>query len=703
MSVVCRNIWTALLALVCGMFGTINAATVDYNGSAESGDISQGGNWTGGTLPAPSDTAVFPNGFLSPASGLTLGAALTLGSFRWDDADRVLDLGGKTLTLNDQSGITQISIGESAKLTIKNGTIDVTSRVQSFLPSGDYGTLILTNMNLYVKSPHWRFTNSFGKGFTTMIMKGARVVCSELPPGDQRLPMIGKSDCKFVVDGGFFSAISKPSGDRRLAFNQEWENGIVKIINGGVVDFPTPPGNTATVRFNGNPSRVLIDGGAMYSTNNLTWNTDNYGLRFANYSRSNPGSFAVTNSILKGTRFNHYGNGGVATFHNSEVDFYFNNHSYAGYFFGAANGHNSAVVSGTTSFKAKTLTWNPSSAGNDTFTVAGGTFDAQVAMSGTNGVFTMTEGVGMGAIVMSGGSNRVDVTGGKWTHATENKIEGVSNLFYIAGNASVTGTHTVVSGAYSWLVQDGASAHGGVQLHGSNTRAHLKNGARRFAQHRMHGLQFKDGISNAVFIIEDSTYENKGLFAGSYTGSGYTYTDVGRVYVNCPGSAIEFRGSSPKLIESEATLYEGAGVYMSMVLGSFTQGTDSSGPLLGTEPLSDPVALRYVLPPDGYAEAPLYGTVTRNGGRPIALCGNARIEVDDSAFVREREKRIRRIPLIKDEANFTDASGFLMLDIDALNRNNAANLPEDAKLEYIPEDKTVYLKFAYRGFMMIVR
>ena len=309
----------ALFMLVMSLIASIMsseafAADIDYIGSAELGDISHGGNWAGGALPALSDTAIFPNGFLSPESGLTLGSALTLGSFNWNDADRVLDLGGKTLTLNDSSGITQISIGESAKLTIKNGTIDVTSQVQSFLPSGDYGTLILTNMNLYVKSPHWRFTNSFGKGFTTMIMKGARVVCSELPPGDQRLPMIGKSECKFVVDGGFFSAISKPSGDRRLAFNQDWENGIVKIINGGVVDFPTPPGNTATVRFNGNPSRVLIDGGAMYSTNNLTWYTDNYGFRFANYSRSNPGSFAVTNSILKGTRFNHYGNGGGRLF-----------------------------------------------------------------------------------------------------------------------------------------------------------------------------------------------------------------------------------------------------------------------------------------------------------------------------------------------------------------------------------------------------
>ena len=44
MSVVCRNIWTALLALVCGMFGTINAATVDYNGSAESG-MADGLGW----------------------------------------------------------------------------------------------------------------------------------------------------------------------------------------------------------------------------------------------------------------------------------------------------------------------------------------------------------------------------------------------------------------------------------------------------------------------------------------------------------------------------------------------------------------------------------------------------------------------------------------------------------------------------------
>jgi hypothetical protein len=33
-----------------------------------------------------------------------------------------------------------------------------------------------------------------------------------------------------------------------------------------------------------------------------------------------------------------------------------------------------------------------------------------------------------------------------------------------------------------------------------------------------------------------------------------------------------------------------------------------------------------------------------------------------------------------------------MIDIEALNRNNAAYLPENSTLEYVEADKTVYLK-----------
>lgn len=683
---------------------TLSKADVNYIGSVESGDISQSGNWEGAALPSLSDTAVFPNGFLSPALGLNLGNALTLGSISWNDAGRELDLGGKTLTLNDASGTSQISIGANSKLTIKNGTLDVASSVQRFLPSGDYGTLVLTNMTMLVNSPNWRFTNSFGKGFTTMIMKDARVVCSQLPPGDQRLPLIGKSECSLVIDGGFLSVMSQASGDKRLAFNQDWENSVFKLLNGGVIDFPSPPGNTAAIRFNGSPSRVLIDGGELYQTNSLTWYTDNYGIRFSNCRADKPGSFAVTNSIVKGTRFNHYGNRGHVTFHNSVVDFSFNSHIYAGYFFGSANGMNSATVSGNTHFKAKTVTWYSSSGGGDTFTVTGGIFEAPVAMSGTNGTFTMTAGAGSGSIAMNGPSNTVMISGGRWTHETENGIRGISNLFSIVGSASITGNYTVVSGDGSRLVQDGATAIGGIYLYGNNVTAHLKNGAMRYAQHRMNGLRFKDGVTNAVFVIEDSTYENNGNFSGSYTGSGYAYTDCARAYTNCPGSAIEFRGTTPKFINSESTLYAGGGVYIAMTFGTFEPGTVSSGPILGTEPLDNPVALRYILPPNGYAEAPLHGTVTRGGGRPIALCGNARIEVDDSAYIYQRKNKVTRIPLIKDEANFTASSGHLMLDIDALNRNNAAYLPKDSQLEYVPADKTVYLKITnHYGFTVTVR
>ena len=252
-------------------------------------------------------------------------------------------------------------------------------------------------------------------------------------------------------------------------------------------------------------------------------------------------------------------------------------------------------------------------------------------------------------------------------------------------------------------MQDGGTAYGGMFLQGDGVTVHLRNGATRFAQHKSEGLQFKTGVSNATLIIDDATYENKGNFSGYYKGTDSAYTDTGCTYTNCPGSAIEFRGAHPKFINSEATVSAGGGVYVAMTLGSFTPGTYATGPVLGTEPLDNPVALRYILPANGYSEAPLQGTVSRNGGRPIALCGNARIEVDASSYSRPSKKT--RIPLITDVANFTVGGyGYLMLDIDALNRNNAAYLPEDSKLEYIAADKTVYLTFASRmGIIVSVR
>ena len=73
-----------LLAVVFSVLsiGGAWAANVEYVGSSSSGDVSLPANW-GGTLPTTSDTAMFPVGFLCPSAGLTLGQALTLGSFAW--------------------------------------------------------------------------------------------------------------------------------------------------------------------------------------------------------------------------------------------------------------------------------------------------------------------------------------------------------------------------------------------------------------------------------------------------------------------------------------------------------------------------------------------------------------------------------------------------------------------------------------------
>ena len=131
----------ALAFPVCG-------AVVDYVGSAGSGDISAAENW-GGTLPGASDTAAFPQGFLSPAEGLSLGGMLTLGDLSWNDTTgRELDLAGKTLTQNNPSGTSQLSIGANATLAVKNGTFNVDSGTSRFLPGGDNCTLVLTNATM---------------------------------------------------------------------------------------------------------------------------------------------------------------------------------------------------------------------------------------------------------------------------------------------------------------------------------------------------------------------------------------------------------------------------------------------------------------------------------------------------------------------------------------------------------------------------
>ena len=187
----------------CALALPVNGAVVDYVGNAGSGDISVAENW-GGTLPGVSDTAVFPQGFLSPAEGLSLGGMLMLGDLSWNDTTgRELDLGGNTLTQNNPSGVSQLSIGANAVLTIKNGTFNVDSVTSRFLPGGDYCTLVLTNATMNIDRPNWRLNGDYGKGFTIKVLKDASLITTGLPNGDQVFPLIGKYGCKFVIDGGY--------------------------------------------------------------------------------------------------------------------------------------------------------------------------------------------------------------------------------------------------------------------------------------------------------------------------------------------------------------------------------------------------------------------------------------------------------------------------------------------------------------------
>jgi hypothetical protein len=717
-----------MIATTAGIMAiSANAATIDYLGSSESGDIANAGYWSGNAVPTANDTARFPDAFLSPVAGLSLGGSLVFGNLAWDDtSSRELDLGGKTLTLDDSSGTSQLSLGANATLTIKNGAFNVESVTNRFLPSGDYCTLVLTNATMTLNRPNWRLNGSYGKGFSVKVLKDAKLVATGLPTGDQMFPMIGNYSTSFLVDGGFVSMMSQRawSGEtyRRVAFNQSWEDGCLTVRNGGVLDFTGP---YASVMFGGAKAKYTFDNAELYQTNGVRTVGTEYGIYYYNDGGTDKiGYFSMTNSIFKGIGFGIGGRNAKLTFHDSDVDLYFNGNSNAGLFFYGTGQGNAMTISGDTSFKAKIVKWTSSICLGMELTVTGGSFDSHVEMSGTNAVFRISGGNVKSVIAMNGSHNAVEMTGGSLEHNSDLAIAGVSNLVSFAGDASVTGTYFVVSGEGAELsisaeamvtniytalsgdgaklTQDGGTAYGGIRFESGNTRVCLKNGAYRYGKHKTEGLQFKNGIANAVLVIDNATLHNDGNFSAHYSGTGHPYTDAGCVYTNCPGSAIEFRGENPRLINTKSEVFSGGAVYMAMVLGSFAQGDSQTGSALGTDPLPDPLALRYILPPAGYVEAPLYGNAFSGvNARPIALCGNARIEVDASAFVHPENKKHVLVPLIKDEANFS-CHGYRMLDIEALNRNNAAYLPDNARLEYVEAEKTIYLKLTNPHIFSII-
>ena len=260
------------------------------------------------------------------------------------------------------------------------------------------------------------------------------------------------------------------------------------------------------------------------------------------------------------------------------------------------------------------------------------------------------------------------------------------------------------NGSGNRLSFSGCTLNGGVQLKGENGVVTFGAGTVCIMPTRDKGLQFANDVSSgSKLVVSNAQIECQGAICGSRPVGGSIWENVASVYTNCPGSAIEFRGSSPCLKITSSWTKHNEGYWFCAAFGSFAAG------VLGIEPLCDPLALRFVLPKTPYAQAPLQGAAqTSSGGRPIVLAGNARIEVDAGEF--RPTMNVCRMPLISDINNFTQANTkngqvpFFMLNMEALNRNNAGTLPIGSRLVYEKDGTTGRIDIVFqRGFAIHLR
>jgi hypothetical protein len=254
--------------------------------------------------------------------------------------------------------------------------------------------------------------------------------------------------------------------------------------------------------------------------------------------------------------------------------------------------------------------------------MSAGTRTGAVTATGTNCVFSLSGGLFKAALTMNGVSNVYEHVGGVSTGNVT--VAGFGNTLYFRG-----GSH--------------------------------------LGQYRQ-ALAFTENTTINTVVIDDAVFIHHGTFGKSYANL------VGWPYTNCPNCAIEFRGAAPKFRVTSSKQAANSEPSHTVNLGK------------GTEPMKDPVRLRFVLPETPYEAAPFRSEVW---GHWIVLDGNAVIEVDDSGMPRNHGRM--RYPLIYDEYNY-HANQSLSVNVESLNAVNRALGTIGDNMTFVRDGKTLYIE-----------
>ena len=732
-----------------------------YVGSTSSGDLTDVSNWDDGKLPDPkNDKAKFDsesssgNNSSIPDTGLYLGGDLTLGAVEFNYRKIVpFDLKGHTLSFPDDK-LYPLNINNNVKMTMHNGTVTNLSRLALNIST----ELNWTNITVYLRQPNvtYRYNS------VLRVLNDATVYFLDESSGDQKF-IFGENDPAnvnpktFIVDGG--RVVSKSAGGasyKRLVIGGK-TNCIWNICNNGRFDDYSP---TPCILMNSARSRLLVTSGAELTMTNAivagSERNEHVGLVLG--SDLCEGFVGVSNATLRTSRFNYLAKTeNRCVFKDSTADFRYHGPegsessttNASGLFFRNGSANADMLVTGSEGvFMADRMTFEAGSSGNS-FEAEGGslsvglisangsgnrlsfsgcTLDGGVQLNGAFAADRMTFEAGssgnsfdaeggslsFGLISVNGSGNRLSFSGctldggvqldGVFAADRMTFEAGSSGNSFEAEGGSLSFGLISDNGSGNRLSFSGCKLNGGVQLKGENGVVTFGAGSVCTMPTRDKGLQFANDVSSgSKLIISNAQLECQGAICGSRPVDGTIWKNVASVYTNCPGSAIEFRGSSPCLKITSSWIADNKGYWFCAAFGSFAAG------VLGTEPLCDPLALRFVLPKKPYAQAPLQGDAqTSSGGRPIVLAGNARIEVDAGEF--RPTRNVYRMPLISDINNFTQANSenkqgpFFMLDIEALNRNNAGTLPIGSRLVYEKDGTTGRIDIVFqRGFAIHLR
>lgn len=301
------------------------------------------------------------------------------------------------------------------------------------------------------------------------------------------------------------------------------------------------------------------------------------------------------------------------------------------------------------------------------FDVCGGTNTLAVTLGGAptawcrGSSLLVSSGRQSGEVVFNGSNHFARVTGGAYTANISLAKE--SNSFFVDGGA-VTGQVSIAGRGNTLSIGPGAELYNDVNI-----------------DTKVLGLEFASA-TNCTLVISNGTFTSRTSLAGS-AGS------VSAWWINCPGSAIEFRGRSPSFVFPQH-----GGYWQQMYIGRDTEAYPESAPL------PDPVKLRFIPPFENFAATPLRNEApAADNRRNIAVYGNAVIEVSDKEMPRRSERTSKmRVPLIYCRNSF-----YGMLDdatrMERLNAN--AILPKDAKLVYDSSGKTLYCELPSCGGTII--